>query len=191
MAKDNIEVEIKLQVSEQDFLKARDWLAKNSKLAKTSKQEDEYFTPAHKDFMKPKHPFEWLSIRKRGGLVQLNYKHYHPEDVEETTYCDEFETEVSDLGNARRLFKAIGMKSLAIVNKERESYVYKNDFEISLDKVEDLGFFIEIEALADFGGEEKTREKVIEIAKVVGLNPKTELRNKGYPLLLMEKNGLL
>lgn len=190
MAKDNKEVEIKIPVAESDFLKIKTWLAKNGKLVKSSSQEDDYFTPAHRDFTKPGHPFEWLSIRKRGEHAILNYKHFHPEDVEVTTYCDEFETELGSLANAKKIFEALDMKALVKVKKEREVYVYGSDFEISLDKVEELGFFIEIEALSDLGGEEETRKRLIETASFLGLNARAA-DTRGYPYLLMKKKGLL
>ena len=62
--------------------------------------------------------------------------------------------------------------------------------EIALDKVRELGHFIEIEAKKNFGSIEATREKLFQFAKDLGIDiTKTDLR--GYPFLLMEKKGLI
>ena len=65
--------------------------------------------------------------------------------------------------------------------KKRLKYIYKNIFEIVLDKVDDLGYFIEIEALEDLGGIEETRRRVVAIIKDLAVkNFRQDLR--GYPL---------
>jgi len=189
MAYNDIEVEIKLSVSEDEFFGARNKLKQIAKFVLKAREEDEYFTPRHKDFMDVKYPFEWLRIRKRGDKNIINYKHFYPENTEIFSHCDEFETELTSFEKIRKIFDALDFKSLVIVDKEREIYEYNEEFEIGLDKVNELGFFIEIEALKDFGSVEKTREKLFEFAKMLGLDI-TKTLNKGYPYLLMEKKGL-
>ena len=63
-------------------------------------------------------------------------------------------------------------------------------FEISLDSVKELGHFIEIEAMKDFGGVEATREKLFEFAKNLGVDT-SNLDLRGYPYQLMKKKGLI
>ena len=67
---------------------------------------------------------------------------------------------------------------------------HKDEFEIALDKVKDLGLFIEIEAIKDFGSVEKTRRELFEFAKSLGINVKN-VDKRGYPYLLMRKRGLI
>jgi adenylate cyclase class 2 len=190
MVNNNIEIEIKIPLDEDIFFKVKEKLQKIAKFVKKSKQIDEYFTPAHRDFVEPKFPFEWLSIRKRGNKIILNYKHYYPENVEVTTHCDEFETEIKDPEQLEKIFSVLDFKKLVTVEKERETYICNDEFEIVLDKVKDLGFFIEIEAIKDFGSIENTREKLFEFAKNLGIDvSKTDKR--GYPYLLMKKKGLI
>lgn len=186
----NVEIEIKIPLDEDSFSKLREKLKKIAKFENRSQQTDEYFTPAHRDFVAPKFPFEWLSIRKRGKKAILNYKHWYPENAEVTTHCDEFETEVESHDRLKKIFAELNFKRLVTVDKEREIYIYKDEFEIALDVVKNLGYFVEIEALKDFGGVEATREKLFEFAKSLGLD--TSKRNlRGYPFLLMKKGGLI
>lgn len=190
MANNDIEVEIKIPLERKMFLSVRRKVRGMAKFIKTTTQSDEYFTPAHRNFVKPKYPFEWFSIRSRGDKTTLNYKHFHPENVKSHTHCDEFQTEVGDLKQLEKIFSALDLKSLVVVEKEREVYKYRDEFEIALDKVGGLGYFVEIEAVKDFGGIDKTRKKISEFAKVLGIdNIKPDER--GYPYLLMAKRGLL
>ena len=190
MTKNNLEIEIKIQLDKNTFFNVKEKVKKLAKFEKISHQIDEYFTPAHRNFVAPKFHFEWLSIRKRAGKSIINYKHYYPENVELTTHCDEFETEIENPDQLEKIFSALNFKKLVTVEKEREIYLYKDEFEIALDIVKELGYFIEIEAMKDFGSIEATREKVFEFAKNLEIDiSKTDKR--GYPFLLMEKKGLI
>lgn len=189
MPHNDTEIEIKINLDKESFSKVREKVENTAKFVKKIRQVDEYFTPAHRNFVEPKFPFEWLSIRERGGKAILNYKHWLPENAEVHTHCDEFETELANPGAMRKIFSALDFKKLVTVDKEREAYTYEDEFEIALDIVKDLGYFIEIETMKDFGSIEKARKKLFEFAKILGVdisNP--DLR--GYPFLLMEKNGI-
>ncbi|MFZ3077190.1 MAG: class IV adenylate cyclase [Candidatus Aenigmatarchaeota archaeon] len=190
MPHNDTEIEIKIKLDKELFSKVREKVENTAKFVKKVRQSDEYFTPAHRNFVEPKFPFEWFSIRERGGKAILNYKHWHPENAEVHTHCDEFETELANPGAMRKILSALDFKKLVTVDKEREAYTYEDEFEIALDVVKDLGYFIEIETMKDFGSVEEARKKLFEFAKILGVdvsNP--DLR--GYPFLLMEKQGLV
>jgi len=189
MANKDVEIEIKIALDKGMLLKLKENLKNVAAFTKKSHQTDEYFTPAHRNFVEPKFPFEWLSIRKRGDKTILNYKHWHPEYAEIRTHCDEFETETVNSEQLNKIFAALNFKKLVTVEKEREVFV-NDEFEIALDAVKELGYFIEIEAIKDFGGIEATRKKLFEFAKNLGIDGlKTDER--GYPYLLMKRKGLI
>ncbi len=190
MSHNDTEIEIKIKLDEGAFLKVRENVQNSAKFVKKVRQIDEYFTPAHRNFVEPRFPFEWLSIRKRGDKTILNYKHFVPENAEVHTHCDEFETEIKNPEGLKKIFSAINLKPLVTVDKERETYDYNGEFEIALDVVKDLGHFIEIEAMKEFGTVEKAREKLFKLAKSLGVDTSNpDLR--GYPFLMMEKKGLV
>ncbi len=190
MAVDNIEIEIKVPVDEKTFFEIRKKLDAIAKFKKQSKQRDEYFTPFHRNFVDTPRPFEWLSIRDRSGAYTLNYKNFHPEKAEIFTHCDEFETKIENIEQFKKLFSALDFKSLIVVEKERNVYIYKDEFEIALDFVKELGNFIEIEVIKDLGGVDKAREKLFDFAKELGIDI-SKADNRGYPNLLMKKKGLI
>ncbi|MFH1229246.1 MAG: class IV adenylate cyclase [Candidatus Aenigmatarchaeota archaeon] len=191
MSNNDREIEIKIPLEKGEFLKIRESLKKTAAFVKTSKQVDDYFTPDHRNFVEPRFPFEWLSVRRRGEKAILNYKHYYPENVETATHCDEFEAEVKAPEKLEKILSAINMKKLVTVEKERETYNYNDEFEIALDTVKDLGHFIEIEAMKDFGSVESTRKMLFEFAKKLGISDISNADKRGYPFLMMAKKGLI
>jgi predicted adenylyl cyclase CyaB len=190
MVNNDTEIEIKIPVTEEEFDKIKENVRILSKFVKRSHQLDLYFTPPHKNFLEPEFPFEWLSVRSRDGKSILNYKHYYPEDADVKTHCDEFETELQKPEQFDKIFSSLEFKKLVTVEKNREVYVYGNEFEIGLDDVKDLGKFVEIESIKNFGSVEATRKKLFDFAKILGIDvSKTDKR--GYPFLLMKKKGLI
>lgn len=190
MAKDNIEVEIKIALSKSEFDQLFAKISQEGTFVHKATQIDEYFTPKHRNFMAPQYPYEWLRLRKKNNKAQINYKHWYPPGAEVTTYCDEFETEVGDIETVEKIFKAIDIKPFIKLENERQVFIYHDQFEIALDIVKDLGYFIEIEALQNEKTPKETFTKISDFARELGLDPtKSELR--GYPYMLMKKQGLI
>lgn len=190
MAHGNQEIEIKIPLGKKQFLSVRRKIKKIAKFIKKTSQEDTYYTPTHRNFVKPKYPFEWLSIRKRGNNIELNYKHYYPKYAKNHTHCDEYETKLERFDQIEKIFKALNIKKLVTVRKIREIYIYKNQLEIALDQVKGLGYFIEIESLKNFGSIKKTRQKLFDFAKDLQIKV-SRLDKRGYPYLLMKRRGLI
>lgn len=190
MAHNNTEVEIKTALTKKKFDSLQKWLKKNSKFVKVSHHIDDYYTPTHNSFLKPRYPYEWLTLRKRDGKVLLNYKHWYPEGVKYTTHCDEYETEVNDAKNLALILDSLRLKKFISVEKKRHIFIYKKNLEIAQDEVRGLGYFIEVESLKDFGGVEKTHKALTDFLKLIGIN-KTKTIPGGYAAELMRRKGLL
>lgn len=186
MAQDNKEIEIKIPVSKESFLKVKEQLKNN--FIKHSSQKDTYYTPSHRNFISEKYPFEWLSIRERGDKKILNYKHYYPERAETNTHCDEYETEINK-EQITKILKALDFKELITIKKERSTYE-TGMYEIALDEVEELGYFIEIEAITHLDTVEKTRQALFDYARKLGLE-KEEADKRGYPYLMLKKKAMI
>lgn len=188
MAFNDQEIEIKTPVSRGTFLKIRKYLQKNSKFIKCSKQIDTYYTPLGGIFLKPRYPYEWLSLRQRDMKITVNYKHWYPEGSEATTFCDEFETEIKDLPQFKKILSALKFEEIITVKKDREIYV-KNKMEISLDKVSSLGYFIEIELLKYSSDVEKSRKELLDFAGQIGVDKIINVSG-GYAAALMRKKKI-
>jgi adenylate cyclase class 2 len=138
----NIEIEIQVKVDNVEPL--REFLEASAKKVKETRQVDEYFNPGHRDFLASSPVIEWLRLRDANGSVSVNYKHYHYDEDGKSQYCDEYETPVGDIKQMQQMFAALDIKSLVIVDKTRTIYLWEN-FEVSLDHVEGLGDFVEVE----------------------------------------------
>lgn len=190
MAHNNQEIELKLPLTKSEFQAAMRKLAKIAKFVKFSRHVDDYLTPIKKSFLDVKYPYEWLTIRKRDGKVIFNYKHWYPENTKYTTHCDEYETEVQDSAQLERILKALNFKKFVTVAKKRHIYNYHDSLEIALDEVKDLGFFIEVETIKDFGTVKKAQEEILNFTKSIGLK-RTKTVPGGYGAELLRRKGLL
>lgn len=187
MSHKNIEIEAKFKVKNIKLLK--DWLKKNGRLVSHNQVVDIYFTPIHRDFLKCQYPFEWLRLRSEEGKFFVNYKHWYPENTAKSTHCDEFETFIGSLEQLEKIFQALNFKKIATVDKYRENYKV-GVFQFSVDRVKDLGDFLEIEYYGRGDNIEKVNKKMEEFYQC--LSQCLDERNyRGYPYLILEKNGLL
>jgi adenylate cyclase, class 2 len=182
----NIEVEIKVKVTDLNRLKER--LPEYGKLMKSIKQIDEYFIPCHRDFFAQKpHPVEWLRIRTNPDRVFFEYdKSINKKADGEQECAEEYETEISNPEEFRKILGFLDFKKIVTVDKNRE-YWDCGSFEVALDEVKGLGFFVEVEAKGDFRDNAEAKEKCIDFLKQLGVeNVENNYIKKGYPVLLLE-----
>lgn len=72
------------------------------------------------------------------------------------------------------------------MEKEREIW-YCGNLEICLDKVKNLGFFIEVEAKGNFRNPVEAKKVCYDFLSKLGVNTtKKNIINTGYPVLLLE-----
>lgn len=185
MAYNDTEIEVKFPLKNTE--KIVDFLNNLAeKMEKKIVQIDTYFTPSHKNFLEPEYPFQWLRIRESEKGVMVNYKHFYPENKKNTDYCDEFEVGV-DGPVIKKILERLDFKKLVEVKKERNSWMYK-DVEISIDNVEGLGDFIELEITTHFDNPKIAKEYLYRLTKEIGADVGEE-DYRGYPFLLLEKKG--
>lgn len=185
---DNIEIEIKIRISDEIANHCKNFLADNAKFLNSSQEIDQYLSPSHRNFMAPEFPFEWLRLRQKNNKVVLNYKHWYPENEEIATHCDEFETEIQNSQSFLKIMEALNVTPLIIVDKVREKYNYKDEFEISIDFVKELGYFIEIEYIGNSTSIEDANKQLKDVAVTLNLDLNNR-DNRGYPYLMLELNG--
>ncbi|WP_136799967.1 class IV adenylate cyclase [Desulfosediminicola ganghwensis] len=186
MSFNNTEIEIKLVVDPGEYERVKNELDEMAQYIGETDQVDHYFSPSNEGYMDEEYPYKWLSVRERGGRNILNFKHFYPEGGEKHSHCDEYETEISSPSALKNILKELNIVKLVTVSKNRIVYLYKNDFEISLDRVENLGCFVEIEATKDHGGVDKTREKIMDVVLLLKLDS-SRVDYRGYPFQLLEK----
>jgi len=181
-----MEIELKFRLENPE--EAIQTLNQISQLKSEEFQKDIYFTPFHRNFISEKPISEWLRVREIKDKKILTYKKWHNSPEKKAISCDEYETEISDINNLKNILKSLNFSELIIVNKLRKNWEFKDTL-ISIDDVDEIGHFIEIEANKEFQSIEEAKEHLYNILKE--LNIKTGLQDyEGYPFLLLKKKNL-
>ena len=180
-----IEVEMKIKISENDFLKLEKELSVKGKRKIEENMDDLYFQHPCRDF---KVTDEALRIRRCNSDLFITYK--GPKLGKEMKTREEIEFKIEDFDKAKRAFEKLGFIPVAHVKKRRISYKY-GDYTISLDKVNQLGTFLEIECAVLNETEIKEKEDKIKsfLINTLGIKEFKSIR-KSYLEMLLEKNNI-
>ncbi len=101
-------------------------------------------------------------------------------------YCDEYEVNIDDVDRMKKIFNELNIISFALIHKIRNTYIYKNNkYEIALDRVENLGYFIEIEVKKIEMDIDEERKLLDEEAKKLNLNL-DDVDQRGYPFYFIK-----
>lgn len=177
------EIEIKVQVSSLQPLLLL--LEREGVLEGAERQIDEYFSPAHRDFLTSSPIREWLRLRTENDRYSLNYKYWHYDEQGKSHHCDEYETHVEDIQQLKSILLALNFKSLVTVEKLRKSWRI-GSYQISVDNVSGLGDFVEVEYRGPETGAVpgKITEEMLAFLKKAGCG-KLFRNFQGYPFLLL------
>lgn len=186
MSNKDIEIEIKLPLQNPNEVKK--FLNKNAKLVSENiYQKDSYYVPIHRDFLAVKYPFEWLRLRKSPKGMFITYKHFFPENVKKTDYCDEFETKIDNFEAMEKMFKSLDFDDVVVVEKVRTTWIFEA-VEIVIDDVTDLGCYIELEAKGSFENPIDGKSYLYEVLKKLHAQVGEE-DLRGYPFRILEHKG--
>jgi adenylate cyclase class 2 len=183
---DNTEIEIQVKIENSKNLLV--FLKNKAKFISEKHQVDEYFTPAHRNFISVRPVKEWLRLRNSSGKFLITYKNWHHDKDGKSHHCDEYETEIKKLNQLKKILTTLNFKSLVVVDKTRKTWVY-NDYQISLDSIKNLGDFVEIEYIGKDKGikpKEITKEMVSFIKNLKC--GKIKRNFVGYPFQLLFPN---
>lgn len=158
-----IEVEVKAKID--NFKDIEDKLEKIGAVkTKTESQEDIYFKSPIADFKKTD---EALRIRTTNNNTFITYK--GPKLNKKAKTRKEVEMIIEDATKASDIFEEIGFSKALTVKKNRQYYQY-DDFEISLDDVEGLTPYMEIEiALEDGTDYTDAQRRIFEMFEKLGI----------------------
>ena len=126
--KNNIEMEIKIRLAKEEYDNLTKIMNIKGILLLESKQQDIYYQSNSLTVDMNKS----LRIRTSGNKKILSYKNHNNK-----MYCEEYDVEIDNVDNLKKIFNSIGLTQFIIVNKNRKIYNYMDKYEISLDKVHD------------------------------------------------------
>ena len=158
-----IEVEVKAKIDSFEEMEKR---LENLGALKSKKefQEDIYFASPIVDFAQTD---EALRIRTTNNNIFITYK--GPKLNKDAKTRKEVEMSIESASKAKDIFEEIGFKEVRTVRKNRQYYTYEN-FEISLDDVEGLNPYMEIEiSLEDGNDYDDAQKSIFELFEKLGI----------------------
>lgn len=178
-----IEVELKFRIAESELKNIENRLSDlgYAKSEPKNQVDTVYLEAKNKDFstFTPGEPV--ARVRKDGESITMTVKRKMSDGVslEHETICDSFSA-------ACGIFEALLMNKVVEVNKTRTEFK-KDSYTVTLDNVLGLGWFVEIETLAEEGVDTSSLESnILNIAEELGIS-KDSTETKKYDVLLMAK----
>lgn len=175
--KSMFEVEIKFRVKNKKEID--DKLEKlNAKFAKLHQCDSIFVKEGIKDFNIPAGE-NVLRIRKQDGVNYITLK--------QRLNHLEYETIVEDENVVSNIFLALGYHKLVQVDKFRKE-AHINGFNVTIDEVDKLGCFVEIEKLTEDSEKiEEIKKDILSFAEVLELG-KEDIETKKYDTMILELN---
>ena len=143
-------------------------------------QVDTYYDSPNRDFAETDEALRIRTEQNDGETTRLTYK--GPLIEAESKTREEAETAVDDADALEAILDGLGYEPAATVHKERTRYAYRG-YTISLDTVEGLGEFVEVETETE-DDVESAREGARAVMDALGLQPETQIRTSYLGLLL-------
>jgi adenylate cyclase class 2 len=182
-----LEVEMKFPIA--DIVKLQEKLrALNLQPPVNRREADFYFNAPDRDFAKTD---EALRLRRVGDINLLTYKGPKLDPHTKTRAEIEVLLEAGSLAADRvtDLLKHLGYRSVACVRKERTIFHLQQGrfaMEISLDRVEGVGNFVELEIIAPEQSADEARREVMTWAAKLDLNGS---ERRSYLEMWLAKHG--
>ncbi len=175
-----VELEVKYKLHDVELVKLK-LKQMGARLKSIVKEEDYYFNHPCRDF---KVTDEALRVRvKSNGELELTYK--GPRKSNRTKLREEVNVKViGPLSSILAFLSFLGFKHVYTLRKIREIYEV-SDYTITIDYVEGLGSFIEIEYRGSKDNLREIEDDLLRFARSLGLTGKPIL--KSYLELVLEK----
>ncbi len=175
-----IEVEAKVAISNPTEFRVK--AKKIGRLIGKENKIDDYYTLQELS----SYPKKSLRVRKINSFYIINFKR-RVSYAEGIHAKKESEFKVSDLNGFLALIEDFGFKKWLRKEKESEIYEIKKNFHIEINKVKNLGWFLEIEYLAESEGKiAKARKEITRVMNKLGVEKKN-ITGEGYTKMLWDK----
>jgi predicted adenylyl cyclase CyaB len=99
---------------------------------------------------------------------------------------EEYETKIGDAEAMEKILDKLGYNCVVTFHKKRTSTRY-GDFGLEIDEIEELGNYLEAEAIGTEG--KKLQEEIKGFFKKLDL-PESNIERRGYPEIVMESQGV-
>lgn len=175
-----IEVETKIKIEKPEEYRKK--VKKIGRFVCKQKKIDDYYTLEELSH----YPEKSLRIRKKDSAYEINFKRKNSYDSGIYTK-KETEFTISDISSFLKLIQEFGFKHWLRKEKTTELYEIKKNFHIEINKVKNLGWFLEVEYLAKPNEVEKAKKEILKIVKKLEIK-QSQIIKEGYTKMLWNKN---
>lgn len=172
MTKKQVETEVKYRIEEPEN---KQKALERYQQVRSVEQTDYYLNPPEKDYSQDRINYLRIRVREDGGSFDFHIVR-NDEDTEE------YETDIEDPQELKDILEKVGFEIYVEVRKQRKVFETEG-FEVTLDRINDIGGFVEIETTA----EDPERDKIYEIAEKLSLKQNQKVTGKGYPDIVLEE----
>lgn len=176
-SKENVEMEIKIRLEKEEYDNLILIMNQKGKLLSEINQQDVYY----KSDSFGESLNKSLRIRAIGNKNIVTYKNHN-----NRMYSEEYEVEIDNKNNLEKIFDSVGLRKITTVNKKRRMYSYLNKYEVSLDIVDNLGYFIEIEVKETINNYLEEYDNLLKDSKQLGLNL-NNIEPRRYPQMMINR----
>ncbi len=185
-----LEVETKVKLDKGEVNDLRKRILKIAKFEKKKSKSDDYFAiPLKRTGIIRRYPKKAFRIRDDGDKYVINFKHWLRKYwTKEVVIKEEYEFQTKSPDKFLALMFDLGFKQWLKKFKVSESYTYKKNKKVNIEinKVKHLGYFMEIEYIAEKREMKKAIRVVYEILKELEIDLK-DVTNVGYTRQLWDK----
>lgn len=185
-----LEVETKVPLDSREVPGFRKKILKIAKFKKKTNKEDDYFAiPRRGRGIIKRYPKKAFRIRDDGNSYVINFKRWLRKYwTNAIVIKEEFEFETKHPDKFLALMTDLGFKQWLKKFKISESYTYKKNKKVNIEinNVRHLGYFIEIEYIAEKRELKKAIHLVENILRELDIEPK-DVHNKGYTKMLWDR----
>ena len=177
------EVEVKVRADHDEVSGALDELG--ARRGDRVVQRDTYYDAPHRDFAETDEALRVRRVESASGDEQrVTYKGPLVDDASKTRL--EHETAVGDGDTADAILRGLGFEPVATVTKRRVEYRL-DGYTVTLDSVEGLGEFVEVEREAAEADIEAVRDGARDLLSTLGVDPASHLRTSYLGLLFADE----
>lgn len=158
----------------------------------TKETTDVYYYDPKRDNLKPNKDMqidECLRIRTKNDEYYITYKVDKFDEDSKWLYSDEYESKFEDIYMLDNIIKRLGFKELLTINNSKRKY-NTGKYEIVLETVKDLGYFLEVEYCTNEDVDVKEiKNEIQQFIDSLSLNVSREL-NMGKPEMMIRKKNI-
>jgi adenylate cyclase class 2 len=188
---ESYEVEVKVPITDSEAMKQK-LLDSGARMLNSEVQIDTYFDHPCRTFeetdeavrIRTRRPLDELEPDSSHAQNELTYK--GPKIDKKTKTRLEYSVGIDNMDSLSSILKSLGFERVATLTKKRTFFDLR-DITLSIDDVEQVGLFLELESIAHQKDElESAKRTIFELLDELGIDPKQSVR-ESYLWLYMDR----